>query len=491
MNADPVHAQSLETLEARVRLELTLLDHPKSEWVPARTHKSGQHVYDVLVVGGGQSGLGALFALGREKVTNILAVDRSTAGREGPWVTYARMRQLRTHKDITGPALGIPSLTPRAWYTARYGADAWDALVRIPRTDWQEYLNWYRQTLDLPVWNETEVGPLTPDEPDNPDSLIRVPLTATGPNGRTETLLAREVVLANGLEGGGVWHIPDILTDNLPADRYAQANTEFDLTALRDKRVIVIGANAGGFDSAAAALEAGASSVDLLVRRDEIPRVNAHKPIDSVAWLKHFGDLDDATKWRLMVHVMRNNQPPPQDTFDRAANMPGFRMREGAGITAAHMAGDEVIIETAAGDTLHADFVIAATGFANDFSLRIETAGIADQIALWRDCYTPPDGEDWEPMGTYPYLGKSFEFTQKTPGDAPWMHHIHCFSLGTKPSLGLSASSATAMRYGVPRLVQALTRCLFLDDAAYHANAMLTFDEEDLVVGPSSEAEDR
>ena len=148
MNADPVHAQSLETLEARVRLELTLLDHPKSEWVPARTHKSGQHVYDVLVVGGGQSGLGALFALGREKVTNILAVDRSTAGREGPWVTYARMRQLRTHKDITGPALGIPSLTPRAWYTARYGDDAWDALGRIPRTEWQEDLNWDRQTLD-------------------------------------------------------------------------------------------------------------------------------------------------------------------------------------------------------------------------------------------------------------------------------------------------------------------------------------------------------
>tara|TARA_R110002110_G_scaffold85816_3_gene223655 strand:+ start:32389 stop:33849 length:1461 start_codon:yes stop_codon:yes gene_type:complete len=482
MNADPVHAETLEALEARVRHELALLDHPKSEWVPARTHKSGQHVYDVLMVGGGQSGLGALFALGREKVTNILAIDRSPAGREGPWVTYARMRQLRTHKDITGPALGIPSLTPRAWYTARHGAAAWDALVRIPRTEWQDYLNWYREILDLPVWNETEVGPLTPDEPDNPDSLIRVPLTATGPSGRTETLLAREVVLANGLEGCGVWHIPEFLTDNLPADRYAQANTEFDLTKLCHKRVIVIGANAGGFDSAAAALEAGASSVDLLVRRDEIPRVNAHKPIDSVAWLKHFADLDDATRWRLMVHVMRNNQPPPQDTFDRATNLPGFRMREGAGVTAARMAGDEVVIETAAGDTLHADFVIAATGFANDFSLRIETSGIADQIALWRDCYTPPEGEDWAPMGTYPYLGKSFEFMEKTPGAAPWLHHIHCFSLGTKPSLGLSAASATAMRYGVPRLVQALTRCLFLDDAAHHANAMLTHDEEDLVV---------
>ena len=491
MNTDPVYAETLEALEARVRHELALLDHPKAAWVPPRTHNSGLPVFDILMVGAGQSGLGTLFALSREKVTNILAVDRSPAGREGPWVTYARMRQLRTHKDITGPALGIPSLTPRAWYTARYGPDAWDALVRIPRTDWQEYLNWYRKTLDLPVWNETEVGPLAPEEPDNPDSLIRVPLTATGPNGRTETVLAREVVLANGLEGCGVWHIPDILTDNLPADRYVQANTEFDVDALRDKRVIVIGANAGGFDSAAAALEAGATSADLLVRRDEIPRVNAHKPIDSVAWLKHFADLDDATRWRLMVHVMRNNQPPPQDTFDRAASMSGFRMREGAGMTAVYMANDEVIIETAAGDTLHADFVIAATGFANDFSLRVETSQIADKIALWRDCYTPPDGEDWAPMGTYPYLGKSFEFKEKTPGTAPWLHHIHCFSLGTKPSLGLSASSATAMRYGVPRLVQALTRCLFLGDAAYHANAMLTFDEEDLVVGPASNAEGR
>lgn len=485
-----VPAESLESLEARVQHEIALLDHPKTDWIPPRRSASGQHVYDVLVVGAGQSGLGTLFALRREKVTNTLAIDRNSAGREGPWVTYARMKQLRTHKDITGPALGIPSLTPRAWYTARYGADAWDDLVRIPRTDWQEYLNWYRKVLDLPVWNETEVGPIVPDEPDNPDSLIRVPLTATGSSGRTETVLAREVVLANGLEGCGVWHIPTILTDNLPVDRYAQANSVFDLTDLRGKRVIVIGANAGGFDAAAAILEAGARFADLLVRRDEIPKVNAHKPIDSVGWLKHFEDLDDATRWRLMVHVMRNNQPPPQETFDRANRLPGFRMREGAGVVSAGMDGEEVIIETAAGDTLRADFVIAATGFANDFRLRVETSAIADEIALWRDRYTPPEGEDWEPMGTYPYLGKSFEFTERHPGNAPWLRHIHCFSLGTKPSLGLSAASATAMRYGVPRLVQALTRQLFVDDAAHHENALLTFNEEDLVVTPREDWSD-
>ncbi|MBS27672.1 MAG: oxidoreductase [Alphaproteobacteria bacterium] len=483
-------ATDLTELEARVRLELELLNHPKGNWVPPRQHTSGAPVYDVLVVGAGQGGLGTLAALGRENVTNILAVDRNPAGREGPWMTFARMHLLRTHKDITGPALGIPSLTPRAWYTAKYGETAWHALLRIPRTDWQEYLDWYRQVLDLPVWNDTEVGPLSADIADNPDSLIKVPLTATRNGGHTETVYAREVVLANGLEGCGVWDIPDIITDNLPADRYAQANTEIDLKVLHGKRVAVIGANAGGFDAATAALEAGAASAELLVRRAEIPKINAHKPIDSVSWLKHFGDLDDDTRWRLMVHVMRNNQPPPQDTFDRAWSLRGFTMHEGAAMTAVHMDGDSVIIETASGTTLEIDFVIAATGFRHDFHARIETSAIADDIALWQDRYTPPVGENWAPMGTYPYLGPSFEFTEKTPGNAPWLHHIHCFSLGTKPSLGLTGSSATSMRYGVPRLVEALTRQLFLDDTDHHVEVMLAHEEEDLVIDRSAAAED-
>lgn len=482
MSKSTAVATDLAELEARVRHELDLLNHPKGIWVPPRHHASGAPVYDVLVVGAGQGGLGTLSALGRENVTNTLAVDRNPAGREGPWKTFARMHLLRTHKDITGPALGIPSLTPRAWYTAKYGEESWHALLRIPRIDWQDYLDWYRRILDLPVWNDTEVGPLTADEPGNPDSLIKVPLTATRDGGHSEMVYAREVVLANGLEGCGVWYIPEIITDNLPAERYAQANTEIDFSKLRAKRVAVIGANAGGFDAAAAALESGAASAELLVRRMDIPTVNAHKPIDSVAWLKHFGDLDDDIRWRLMVHVMRNNQPPPQDTFDRAWNLPGFTMHENAAIAAVRLDGDTVVIETASGTTLEVDYVIAATGFRHDFRARIETSDIADDIALWSDRYTAPQGEDWAPMGTYPYLGPSFEFTEKTPGRAPWLHHIHCFSLGTKPSLGLTGSSATSMRYGVPRLVQALTRQLFLDDTDHHVQAMLEHDEEDLVI---------
>ncbi|MGB0626534.1 MAG: NAD(P)/FAD-dependent oxidoreductase, partial [Alphaproteobacteria bacterium] len=63
MNESRDHARSLEALEARVRHEIALLDHPKTEWVPPRRTASGEHVYDVLVIGAGQSGLGTLFAL--------------------------------------------------------------------------------------------------------------------------------------------------------------------------------------------------------------------------------------------------------------------------------------------------------------------------------------------------------------------------------------------------------------------------------------------
>ena len=49
-----------------------------------------------------------------------------------------------------------------------------------------------------------------------------------------------------------------------------------DYAMLADKRVGV-GAGASAMDSAATALEAGAASVDLLIRRDDIPRINKGK----------------------------------------------------------------------------------------------------------------------------------------------------------------------------------------------------------------------
>src|ERR671933_347338 len=86
------------------------------------------------------------------------------AGQEGPWITFARMRTLRTPKHVTGPDLGVPSLTFQAWYEAQHGAAAWAALGQVPREQWMAYLSWYRRVLDLPVKNGTRVERIVPED---------------------------------------------------------------------------------------------------------------------------------------------------------------------------------------------------------------------------------------------------------------------------------------------------------------------------------------
>ncbi len=482
MTQSPSPTATLAELEAQVARDLDLVSHPKIEWVPPRKHPSGTPVFDVLIVGGGQGGLALSFSLRRDNVTNVIAIDRNPRGGEGPWNTYARMPLLRTALDLTGPDLGIPSLTPRAWFTAKHGAAAWNTLMRFPTADWHNYLTWYRRVLNIPVINDTEVGPLEAENPASPGSLIRVPLRPAGTSGRDSIVYAREVVLANGIEGCGEWHVPAQITEALPPERYAQANGVIDFDALKDQRIAVLGANAGAFDNAAVALETGAREAHLFVRRREIAKINAHKPFDSTAYLKHFADFDELQRWRLTCHVLRTHQPPPQETFDRVVALKGFYMHEDAAWKSIAMKDGEICIETIHGERFTVDYVIAATGHINDFTLRTETSALADHIALWSDRFTPPDAETYAPAGTYPYLGENFEFTEKTPGNAPYLHHIHCFTLGTLPSLGMTGSSVTTMRYGVPRLVAGVTRQLFRDDAEHHYRSFIKHAEIDLIL---------
>ncbi len=108
-----------------------------------------------MVVGGGQSGLAIASGLLRAQVSNILVVDRAPSGQEGPWLSYARMHTLRSPKDYTGPDLDLPSLGYQAWHEARYGAVDWQSLQQIARPDWAAYLDWVRETVGIPVRNQT------------------------------------------------------------------------------------------------------------------------------------------------------------------------------------------------------------------------------------------------------------------------------------------------------------------------------------------------
>ena len=136
----------LEDLACRASYELQCLSYPARPWVQRHTH-DGEPVHNVVVVGAGQSGVAIAFGLIRERVLDVLVLDRNPPGQEGPWAAYARMHMLRTPKTVTGPDLGIPSLSVRSWYEAKFGEQAWEKLGKIPRDLWLEYLLWVRETV--------------------------------------------------------------------------------------------------------------------------------------------------------------------------------------------------------------------------------------------------------------------------------------------------------------------------------------------------------
>jgi FAD-dependent urate hydroxylase len=69
---------------------------------------------------------------------------------------------VRSPKHLTGPALGLPSLTFRAWFEARFGAAAWQALDKIDRLQWMDYLVWRRRVVALNVRNDLAVETVLP-----------------------------------------------------------------------------------------------------------------------------------------------------------------------------------------------------------------------------------------------------------------------------------------------------------------------------------------
>src|SRR3954471_7317195 len=126
MNAETTR---LEALAQRIRAESEMLAYPSRAWVKPLADAAGQQVLDVLVVGAGQCGLAVGQGLIRDGITNILLIDRNPEGLEGPWLTYARMNTLRTPKFQVGMDHGLPSLTTRAWYEAKYGPGSWEAVT--------------------------------------------------------------------------------------------------------------------------------------------------------------------------------------------------------------------------------------------------------------------------------------------------------------------------------------------------------------------------
>jgi cation diffusion facilitator CzcD-associated flavoprotein CzcO len=464
---------ALSELARRARFELDCLDYPARQWVTPRAGPGGIPVHDVIIVGGGQSGISIAFRLLRERVTNFRVLDRNAADGAGPWRNFARMHSLRTPKTVTGPDLGIPSLSPRAWWEAQFGAASWTELNKIPRERWHDYLAWVRATVGIDVTNAAEVTDIEPLD----NGLLAIHARI---GGEARRFLTRKVVLATGIEGSGRWFVPGVITDALPKERYAHTADAIDFSRLRGKDVGVVGAGASAFDNAAMALEAGAASVRLLARRKRLPTVNPNRWMEFSGFLRHFGDLDDQRKWRFMKTIFDMNQPPPQETFERCARHGNFEIGLGCELRTVRLEAGRIRLTHSQGADAF-DFLIAGTGFAVDLAARPELARFHDKIARWSDRYRPAEGEQQAALGDYPYLSPNFQFTEKDAGSAPYLAHIFSYTFAAMPSLACSAG-ISALKFGLDRIVTGITRGLFIEDADAHLQSLIDYAEPELDV---------
>jgi cation diffusion facilitator CzcD-associated flavoprotein CzcO len=463
----------LDALEAKVGADLARTAHPDAAWLTPRLGPDDRPALDVLVVGAGQSGLATAFGLMRSQVSNILVLDKSVEGQEGPWLSYARMHTLRSPKHFTGPDLDIPSLTYQSWHEARFGEDDWRNLDLIPRALWAEYLLWFRRVVSLPVRNRCEVVDIAPAA----GGLLaaRVQMSSG-----IDTLFARKIVLATGQEGMGDWIVPEPLRD-LPSSRCVHTAQPIDFAGLRGKQVAVIGAGASAFDNAAAALEAGAAEVHLFCRRAEIQVIQPYRWLTFRGFLRHFCDLDDAWRWRFMRAVLEMREGFPQATYDRCARHANFCLHEGAAVEAAGEAGRGVELQTPKG-AFAVDFVICATGIDMNFADRPELRHCAANIAAWADRYEPPVDERSPRLGRFPYLADDYALVERVAGKTPWIADIHVFTIASTMSFGPSGSSINAMTTAVPKLVHGLTRGLFRTDVERHWASFRAYDVPQAVV---------
>jgi FAD-dependent urate hydroxylase len=447
---------SLEALNEQVKRDLTYLSFRGADWIRSISHPEG-HVYDVIIVGGGQSGLGTAFGLLRERISNILVIDENLVGFEGPWETYARMLTLRTPKHLTSIDFGIPSLTFRSWWEVQFGPESWDAIDKIPRGDWMNYLRWYRKVLELPVRNEVKLNLIEPVE----TGIYRLHIDEA--RASAKTLLARKVILATGIQGGGEWHVPPMIAEKVPVHLYAHTSEAIDFKALKSKKIAILGGGASAFDNANFALSEGVKEAHVFVRRKELPRINPIRKMETSGLIERFHSLEDNEKYAVMSHFFQNNQPPTNDTFRRASSWPGFKLHVGSPWLDVKAPGDGVAVTTPKG-TFSFDFLMISTGLITDPALRPELKLVAKHILRWGDCYKAPEEIANPQMNAHPYLSPGFALQSRDDAGKKLLHGIFTYNYSALISCGIVASALSGMRFGLQRLVSAVADQLFQDD---------------------------
>lgn len=417
----------LKELEERVQDDLRFLGYDPNNWQPAGRIENG--LYQVVIIGGGMAGMAAAFALLKVGVFNINIFDQQPSGKEGPWGTCARMNALRTSKKWIGPSVGMPSLTFQSWYEAQFGSFAWELLVKIPTHLWMEYLCWFRKMLKFPIQNDVRLISITPE-----GKYLKLNLS-------DRAVLTEKLILATGLNGFGGYVIPDFM-QHIPKNHWAHTNEQIDFDVLKEKRVAIIGGGDAGFDAAGTALESGAKSVDLHIRRKTLPVENVTIGSNFVLSNGEYGLCSDDEKAEIFNYIFDMGLPPPNETLLRVEKFSNFHL---------HTETDfEKILKKF-------DFYILAAGPAIDGAKQPEISPFIHHILHWKD-----KGYNYPKLAKFPYLGKYFEFLEKKKDVAPFLKNIHCFNHASVISHGGLGSGIALIGVGAQLLAQGIRNDFFL-----------------------------
>jgi cation diffusion facilitator CzcD-associated flavoprotein CzcO len=462
----------LAQLEAEISENFQMLMYPPKGFVPNHQGPDGKPLCDVLIIGAGMNGLAAAFALRRLGITNIRHIDAGRQGFAGPWLNYARMEYLRSGKNLTGPAQGHALLTPRAWWQASRPEQSWDELDYFTRQDWAAYLNWYGRMTAADITWQTELTAITAED----DFVIA---TLAGMNGKEEFVHCRQLVLANGREGLARPRIPAAFQRFADDPRIQHSSQSLAKEQVSGRHVAVIGLAASAFDNAATAAEAGAR-VTLVGRAKTLPRLNKMKHTVTAGFAEGFPLLADSDKLAWLRHITACRIAPPRHTVQRVAKL-DIELVCGAEISEVAEQGEALLL-TAGGKSIRADLVILGTGFTMDLAAMPALADLASSVTSWQDrlpssAWQTGDDE-WR---RFPYLGKGFEFFAQHPQRQRALGRIRCFNHAAQLSLGNLANDIPHASFGAERLARALAADFFVEDNTHHYQALVDYNEPELL----------
>jgi cation diffusion facilitator CzcD-associated flavoprotein CzcO len=472
-----VPRMTVDDLKQAARADLAALGYPNPPWIADLPQCGATQIADVIIVGAGQSGIMSAAALKWDGVSKVRVLDSAAPGAEGPWLTFARMEELRTPKTQVGSEFNVVNLSVRRWFETVCGRHAWEELPRIPRKDWKAYLDWYAEVFEIAITNHCQVIDVAPE-----GDVIAV---TTNVRGVVEKSLARTVVLATGYDGAGAWRVPGFVSDGLPPDRFNHTNGPIDFDALKGLRIGMLGHGASAFDNAIKAIEAGAASVDLCFRRAKLPRTNPHRAIETPGMMTHYPDLSDSTRWNISRFFRSADQPPPVRSFETAMSLAGFRLRPATPWLAVSEQAGAIRVDTPDG-TLEFDHLLLATGMQIDLAARPELTSIHDKVALWGERYTPQDADKDARLAQLPYLDPFYGFVPKDAADT-WLSRVFAFNSSSFISHGPHSTSISGHKHGVPRLVRGVLRRLLLDQEETILLALAAYTSPDLPVSDDFE----